>query len=92
MKLLPFISRDRAARNDDNREQPNTYVVGEIYNNPHVLSEIFPPLQPLREEIKKDKTTNDIISLTRDMLQSIVSNTFEEQKRSVDATTLSCLF
>ncbi len=48
------------------------------------MSEIFPPLHPLREEIKKDKTTDDNISLTRDMLQSIVSNALEEQKKFAD--------
>ncbi len=62
-KLLPLVSRDRTARNDDDCEQPNTYVAGETYNNSHVLSEIFPPLQQLREEIKKDKTTIDNIGL-----------------------------
>ncbi len=37
--LFPFISTHTASRNDDNHEQPNTYVAGERYNNPHVLSE-----------------------------------------------------
>ncbi len=48
------------------------------------MSEIFPPLQTLREEIKKDKTTDDNISLTQDMLRSIVSNALEEQKPFAD--------
>ncbi len=50
------------------------------------MSDIFPPQQAVREEIVKDKTTEDNISFTRDMLQSIVFNAFEEQKRMVDAT------
>ncbi len=41
-KLLPFVSSHRATRNDDDRQQPNTYVASERYNNPHVLSEQFP--------------------------------------------------
>ncbi len=67
--------------------QRNTYVAGERYNNPHVLSEQFPHLQPLREEIKEDKTTDDNISLTRDILRSIISNACEEQKSLFDAIT-----
>ncbi len=46
----------------------NNLTAGERYNNPHLLSEIFPPLQPLREGIVNDKTTDDNISLTREML------------------------
>ncbi len=94
-KLNPFVLRDRASRNDDVRQQSNTYVAGERYNNPHVLSKQFPPLQSLREEIVNDKTTNDNISLTRKMLRSIVSNALEEQKKLVDATTadaIKCAF
>ncbi len=39
-----FISTHRASRNNDDGQQPNTYVAGETYKNSHVLSEIFPPL------------------------------------------------
>ncbi len=85
-KLLPFLSTHRATGNNDDLQQSNTYVAGERYNNPHVLSEIFPPLQPLREEIKKDKTTDDNICLTRDILRSIFFNALEEKKKLVDAT------
>ncbi len=70
---------------------PNTYVAGETYTNSHVLSKIFPPLQPVREEIEKDETTDDNISLTRDMLRSIISNALEQQKRVVDATTAEAI-
>ncbi len=81
-KLNPLVSSHRATRNDDDRQQPN--VAGERYNNSHVLSEHFRPIQTVREEIEKDKTTDDNISLTRDMLRSIVSNALEEQKRLAD--------
>ncbi len=95
-KLNPLVSNFRATRNDDVHQQLNTYVAGERYNNPHVLSEQFPPLQSLRKEIVNNKTTDDNISLTREMLQSIVSNALEEQKKSVDATTadyaIKCAF
>ncbi len=67
-KLDPFLSSHRVTRNDDVCQQTNTYVVGERYNNPHVLSETFPPLQPLKEGIVNDKTTDDNISLTREIL------------------------
>ncbi len=83
-KLFPSVSTHRATGRDADRQQANTYVAGERYNNPYVLSEIFPPLKSLMEEIKKDKTTEDSISLTRDMLRSIVSNALEEQKKLAD--------
>ncbi len=79
-KLLPFISKPRATRRDDDCQQPNTYVAGDKYNNSHVLSEQFRPIQTVGEKIEKDKTTDNNISLTRDMLRIIVSNAFEEQK------------
>ncbi len=85
-KLLPSVSRYRATERDDDRQQPYTYVAGETYKNSHVLSEIFLPLQPVREEIRKDKTTDHNISMTRDKLRSIVSNALEEQKSLVNAT------
>ncbi len=59
LKLLSFVSSNRATRNDDVHQQPNTYVAGERYNNSHVLSEQFRPLQSLRKEIVNDKTTDD---------------------------------
>ncbi len=40
-KLNPFVSSHTATRNDDDRQQPNTYVAGEKYNKSHVLSEQF---------------------------------------------------
>ncbi len=67
-KLFPSVSTHSATGRDADHQQTTTYIAGEIYNNPNVLSEIFPPLQPLTEEIKKDKTTDDNISLTRYML------------------------
>ncbi len=88
-KLNPFVSSHRATRNDDDRQQRKTYVAGERYNNPHVLSKQFPPLESLREDIVNDK------SLTREMLQIIVSNALEEQKKLVGATTagtIKCAF
>ncbi len=69
-KLNPFVSRDRASRNNDDRQQPITYVEGETYKHSHVLSDIFRPLQLVKEEIEKYKTTDDKISLTRDMLRN----------------------
>ncbi len=54
-----------------------------------MLSKQFPPLESLREDIVNDK------SLTREMLQSIVSNALEEQKKLVGATTadaIKCAF
>ncbi len=83
-KLSPFVSRDRASRNNDDHQQPNTYVAGEIYNDSHVLSDQFRPIQTVGEEIEKDKTTDDNISLTRNMLRIIVSNALEEQKKLAD--------
>ncbi len=91
LKLNPFVSRERASRKDDDHQQPNTYVAGERYNNPDVLSEIFPPLQPLREDIVNDKTNDDNISLTREMLRSFTSNALEEQNKLIDATTANAI-
>ncbi len=94
-KLNPFISSHRASRRDDDRQQPNTYVAGERYNNSPVLSEQFRPIQTVGEEIVNDKTTDDNISLTRDMLRSIISSALEEQKKLLDVTTadaIKCAF
>ncbi len=85
-KLEPFVSNHRATRNDDVCQQPNTYVAGERYHNPHVLSETG---------IVNDKTTDDNISLTTEILRSIVSNAFEEQKKLADVNiteTIKCAF
>ncbi len=66
-KLFRSLSTHRATGRDDDRQHPKTYVADETYKNYHVLSEIFPLLQPVRGEKKKGKTTDDNLSLTRDI-------------------------
>ncbi len=89
------MSSHRAIRNDDICQQTNNYVAGERYYIPHVLSETFPPLQPLSEGIVNDKTTDVNISLTREILRSIISKALEDQKKlaNVNITeTIKCAF
>ncbi len=59
------------------------------------MCETFPPLQPLKEGIVNDKTTDDNISSTREILRNIVSNALEEQKKLADVNiteTIKCAF